>query len=67
MICVVGGGLRLWPVHVLGDRFSGLVAIHPHHALETRGAYRFIHHPSYLGLLLTMFVGRSHFARASGC
>src|SRR5258707_2878714 len=28
---VLGGGLRLWPVFVLGDRFSGLVAIQPGH------------------------------------
>ena len=27
----IGGALRLWPVFVLGDRFSGLVAIQPGH------------------------------------
>ncbi len=32
-----GGALRLWPVHVLGHRFSGLVAIQPGHALVTDG------------------------------
>jgi protein-S-isoprenylcysteine O-methyltransferase Ste14 len=47
-----GGALRLWPVHVLGHRFSGLVAIQPGHALVTDGIYRVIRHPSYLGLLL---------------
>jgi len=25
----LGGAIRLWPVFVLGDRFSGLVAIQP--------------------------------------
>ena len=48
----VGGVLRLWPVVVLGDRFSGLVAIQPGHRLVTRGVYGVIRHPSYLGLLV---------------
>jgi protein-S-isoprenylcysteine O-methyltransferase Ste14 len=48
-----GGMLRLWPVFVLGNRFSGLVAIQPGHALVTTGLYRVIRHPSYLGLLVT--------------
>jgi protein-S-isoprenylcysteine O-methyltransferase Ste14 len=47
-----GGALRLWPVFVLGRRFSGLVAIQPGHALVTRGIYGVIRHPSYLGLLV---------------
>jgi len=48
----VGGALRLWPVLVLGRRFSGLVAIQPGHTLVTSGVYSVIRHPSYLGLLL---------------
>ena len=47
-----GGALRLWPVFVLGDRFSGLVAIQPGHTLVTSGVYGVIRHPSYLGLLV---------------
>jgi protein-S-isoprenylcysteine O-methyltransferase Ste14 len=47
-----GGALRLWPVVVLGNRFSGLVAIQPGHTLVTRGIYSVIRHPSYLGLLV---------------
>ena len=46
-----GGALRIWPVFVLGRRFSGLVAIQPGHTLETRGIYSVIRNPSYLGLL----------------
>lgn len=46
-----GGALRLWPVFLLGDRFSGLVAIQPGHTLLTTGIYSIIRHPSYLGLL----------------
>jgi len=47
-----GGALRLWPVFVLGDRFSGLVAIQPGHTLVTGGIYGVIRNPSYLGLLV---------------
>jgi protein-S-isoprenylcysteine O-methyltransferase Ste14 len=48
----VGGALRIWPVFVLGHRFSGLVAIQPGHTLVTSGVYGVIRHPSYLGLLV---------------
>ena len=47
-----GGALRIWPVFVLGRRFSGLVAIQPGHTLVTNGIYGVIRHPSYLGLLV---------------
>lgn len=47
-----GGALRLWPVFVLGDRFSGLVAIQPGHTLVTSGIFGVIRNPSYLGALL---------------
>ncbi len=47
-----GGMLRLWPVFVLGDQFSGLVAIQPGHRLVTGGIYARIRNPSYLGLLI---------------
>lgn len=52
-VFAAGGVLRLWPVFVLGRRFSGLVAIQRGHTLVTTGIYRVIRHPSYLGLLLT--------------
>jgi hypothetical protein len=47
-----GGALRIWPVFVLGRRFSGLVAIQPGHTLVTSGVYGVVRHPSYLGLLV---------------
>lgn len=50
-----GGVLRLWPVFVLGRRFSGLVAIQPGHTLVTTGIYSNIRNPSYLGLLIAAF------------
>jgi protein-S-isoprenylcysteine O-methyltransferase Ste14 len=46
------GALRLWPVWVLGRRFSGLVAIQPGHTLVKSGVYCVIRHPSYLGMLV---------------
>jgi protein-S-isoprenylcysteine O-methyltransferase Ste14 len=48
----LGGALRLWPVFVLGKRFSGLVAIQPGHTLVTDGIYRRLRNPSYLGMLV---------------
>ena len=50
----LGGALRLAPVYALGTRFSGLVAIQKGHRLVTRGLYRAIRHPSYLGLLVML-------------
>ncbi len=52
VLFAAGGALRIWPVFVLGHRFSGLVAIQPGHALVTGGVYGIIRHPSYLGLLV---------------
>jgi len=52
-VCFLGGVLRIIPVYVLKNRFSGLVAIQPGHKLETRGIYRVIRNPSYLGMLIT--------------
>ena len=53
VLCAAGGVLRIVPVYVLKNRFSGLVAIQAGHRLETRGIYRKIRNPSYLGLLIT--------------
>jgi len=52
VLFTAGGAVRLWPVFVLGRRFSGLVAIQPGHTLVTTGIYSIIRHPSYLGLLV---------------
>jgi protein-S-isoprenylcysteine O-methyltransferase Ste14 len=52
ILFAAGDALRLWPVFVLGRRFSGLVAIQPGHTLVTTGVYGVIRHPSYLGLVV---------------
>jgi protein-S-isoprenylcysteine O-methyltransferase Ste14 len=55
VLFIAGSVLRVAAVFVLGRRFSGLVAIQEGHELETRGLYRVIRHPSYLGLLVSLF------------
>ncbi|WP_413708134.1 methyltransferase family protein [Ralstonia sp. Ralssp110] len=52
VLYAAGGALRVWPVVVLGNRFSGLVAIQPGHTLVTGGIYQYVRNPSYLGLLI---------------
>lgn len=52
LLFIVGGALRLWPVFVLGKRFSGLVAIQPEHRLVTEGIYHNLRNPSYLGMMV---------------
>ena len=52
VLTAVGSLLRIIPVYVLGDRFSGLVAIQPGHTLVTTGLYAKVRHPSYLGMLV---------------
>ncbi|MDB0564424.1 isoprenylcysteine carboxylmethyltransferase family protein [Ralstonia solanacearum] len=53
VLYAIGGALRLWPVFVLGKRFSGLVAIQPGHRLVMDGVYGRVRNPSYLGLLVS--------------
>jgi len=61
-----GGVLRLWPVFVLGRRFSGLVAIQPGHTLVTTGIYKTVRNPSYLGLLISVLGWALAFRSGSG-
>jgi protein-S-isoprenylcysteine O-methyltransferase Ste14 len=50
----LGGVLRIIPVFVLGQRFSGLVAIQEGHQLVTTGIYGLVRNPSYLGMIVTV-------------
>jgi protein-S-isoprenylcysteine O-methyltransferase Ste14 len=53
VLFAAGGTLRVWPVFVLGRRFSGLVAIQSGHELVTEGIYSVVRNPSYLGMLVS--------------
>jgi protein-S-isoprenylcysteine O-methyltransferase Ste14 len=53
-----GGALRIWPIFILGRRFSGLVAIQPGHELVTSGIYGIIRPPEHLGMIILM-IGRA--------
>ena len=55
VLAVVGTVLRLYPLFVLGSRFSGLVAIQQDHKLETGGIYSLVRNPSYLGGVVLIF------------
>jgi protein-S-isoprenylcysteine O-methyltransferase Ste14 len=66
VLLIPGGIIRLWPVYVLGRRFSGLVAIQPGHSLVTTGIYSMVRNPSYVGLLLCSFAWALVFRSAIG-
>ncbi len=53
-VFALGGVMRIYPVFVLGKRFSGLVAIQEDHQLVTNGIYTVIRNPSYLGMVLML-------------
>jgi protein-S-isoprenylcysteine O-methyltransferase Ste14 len=53
LVFTPGSALRMWPVFVLGRRFSGFVALQSGHTLVTTGVYSVNRHPSYLGLLVS--------------
>ncbi|HEX6021233.1 MAG TPA: isoprenylcysteine carboxylmethyltransferase family protein [Solirubrobacter sp.] len=48
----LGLGLRVWSIAALGRSFRTTVEVEPGQAVVSRGPYRWIRHPSYLGLLL---------------
>src|SRR5690242_4341404 len=66
VLLAAGGALRIWPVFVLGHRFSGLVAIQPHHKLVRAASTA----PSVTRAIWrcssTRWDGRSPFVRGSG-
>jgi protein-S-isoprenylcysteine O-methyltransferase Ste14 len=55
LICL-GFVLRYWSIIVLGKYFRTTVEIEKGHKVIQKGAYRFIRHPSYSGIML-FFIG----------
>ena len=52
VVLTLGVSLRLGPMLELGRRFVSVVAVQEGHTLHTTGFYRWVRHPSYLGILL---------------
>lgn len=48
---VVGKGLKYWAMATLGARWTFRVLVPPESTLVTRGPYRLLRHPNYLGIL----------------
>lgn len=53
-LLAAGVVLRVVPMYVLGHRFTWPLATQEEHRLVTTGLYRFIRHPSYLGVLVSL-------------
>jgi protein-S-isoprenylcysteine O-methyltransferase len=49
LVVVVGTALRLWAMATLGRFFTATLQVQPDQPVITRGPYRLVRHPSYLG------------------
>ena len=49
-----GMAFRLWAVLTLGAFFRTSVVVHEGHQLVTAGPYRWLRHPAYTGVIITM-------------
>jgi protein-S-isoprenylcysteine O-methyltransferase Ste14 len=54
IIAWAGMLLRLWAVLTLGRSFTTTVVVRPQQTVVSGGPYRFVRHPSYLGLLILL-------------
>lgn len=52
LMCI-GIAIRQWAVAVLGRFFTIDVRVHPGQTVVERGPYRWVRHPSYIGMLVT--------------
>ena len=67
VLFAAGGALRIWPVFVLGRRFSGLVAIQPGIRWLRAGSMASFVTPAIWACSSTRWDGRSPFGRGSAC
>jgi protein-S-isoprenylcysteine O-methyltransferase Ste14 len=61
-LIVAGIALRAWSIATLGRFFQYQIEILPGHRVVTGGPYRYVRHPSYTGIALTL----AGFALVSG-
>jgi protein-S-isoprenylcysteine O-methyltransferase Ste14 len=54
VLMAVGVAIRQWAVALLGRFFTTDVRVHPDQAVIDTGPYRWVRHPSYTGLILTV-------------
>ena len=52
LMIAIGISLRLWVVYKLGKLFRRVIVAQPDEHVLTSGIFKFIRHPSYLGLIL---------------
>jgi len=62
-IMTVGLTIRIAAIRSLGSRFTGTVHVETEQAIVSRGLYRVVRHPSYLGAFLTL-LGTAVFLQA---
>lgn len=55
-LCLLGLSVRIWAIATLGRFFTTEVMIQADQKVVDRGPYRWVRHPSYLGILL-LFLG----------
>lgn len=53
-LLVAGTGLRYWAIRSLGPRWSTRIVFVPGEALVSRGPYRWMRHPNYVGVVLEL-------------
>jgi methyltransferase len=51
---LAGEGLRTWCILTLGARWNARARVAPDLRIASRGPYRFVRHPNYLGVLLEL-------------
>jgi protein-S-isoprenylcysteine O-methyltransferase Ste14 len=54
VLAIAGIALRQWSVALLGRFFTVDVRVHPDQTVVDRGPYRWVRHPSYTGMILTL-------------
>ncbi len=54
VLMCVGITIRQWAIRLLGQFFTVDIRVHPHQTVVERGPYRWVRHPSYTGIIITL-------------